>query len=51
VGTLERYVNLIAESPLLEKKLESLKERRSAESARVNRRRPSALPQQRFRPS
>jgi len=34
-GTLERSVKLIAERPLLEKKLESLKERRSAESARV----------------
>jgi len=34
-GTLERYVNLIAERPLLEKRLESLKERRNAEAARV----------------
>ncbi len=33
--TLERYVNLIAERPLLEKRLETLKERRSAETAKV----------------
>jgi hypothetical protein len=34
-ATLERYVNLIAERPLLEKSLEALKERRNAEAARV----------------
>jgi hypothetical protein len=34
-GTLERYVNLIAERPLLEKRLETLKEKRGAETAKV----------------
>ena len=35
MGTLERYVNLIAEKPSLEKKLETLKEKRNAEAAKV----------------
>jgi hypothetical protein len=35
MGTLERYVNLIAERPALEKKLEALRERRVTEASKI----------------
>jgi len=35
MGTLERYVNLIAERPALEKKVEALRERRVTEASKI----------------
>ncbi|MBP1748204.1 MAG: Type secretion system protein subtype b [Deltaproteobacteria bacterium] len=35
IGTLERYVNLIAEKPSIEKRLESLREKRTAEMSQI----------------